>query len=82
VRPDESVAGGPIQGRRCPRWVFAFEQIHPALGGLGGAPLARAEQEPVEVMAHPAHEGQLDALLDHTWREMISGFAVGSYGSL
>lgn len=61
-----------------PRWAFAFEHVHPALGGYGLDALGRADSEVLEVMAHPT-DGQHDALAADPWRRALERFKLGSY---
>lgn len=70
--------GAPDRG---PLWAFAFEHVHPALGGSGPTALGWARRDAVEVMAHPAQAGQLAALRGETWAEMIGGLKLGSYST-
>jgi predicted glycoside hydrolase/deacetylase ChbG (UPF0249 family) len=71
-----------VPGRRSPRWAFAVQHVHPALGGTGAAIVALAGRDAVEVMTHPSHEGELAALLGDAWRELLKGLRMGSYASL
>lgn len=59
--------------------AIAFEHLHPALGGIGLAPLERSRVQPVEVMTHPQLQPQLDALLSHEWLTALAGLPLGSY---
>lgn len=61
-----------------PRWAFAFEHVHPALGGYGLDALGRAQSETLEVMAHPT-DGQQDALAGEPWRRALERVRLGSY---
>jgi chitin disaccharide deacetylase len=61
-----------------PRFAFAFEHVHPALGGYGLDALGRAHSEVLEVMVHPP-DGQQDALAADPWRRALERFRLGSY---
>jgi predicted glycoside hydrolase/deacetylase ChbG (UPF0249 family) len=67
---------------RAPSLTLAFERLHPALGGVGLAPLSRAHKTSLEVMSHPAQPGQLDALMSHDWRAAMARVPVGSFAVL
>jgi predicted glycoside hydrolase/deacetylase ChbG (UPF0249 family) len=61
-----------------PRYAFAFEHVHPALGGYGLDALGRASSDVLEVMVHPI-DGQHDALAGDPWRGALERFRLGSY---
>jgi predicted glycoside hydrolase/deacetylase ChbG (UPF0249 family) len=77
MRPDRSLRArvGPVS------LTFAFEHLHPALGGEGFSVLARAAVDLVEVMTHPAQPGQRDALSSEAWRVVLTHARVGSFAS-
>lgn len=89
IRPPLSVLDGgsavsrqPVPGRRSPRWALSLEQIRLDLGAEGAGVLTRADHDAIEVMTHPAENGQLRILLGHRWQEMIAGLRMGSYADL
>jgi predicted glycoside hydrolase/deacetylase ChbG (UPF0249 family) len=65
-----------------PDAALAFEHLHPALGGTGLAVLDRARTICIEVMTHPQHPSQLQALLDHEWRATLAALPLGGYADL
>ncbi len=67
---------------QAPELAVAFEQLHPAIGGAGLAPLRRAQTHALEVMTHPQLCAQLDALLSETWLTALAGLPLGSYRDL
>jgi predicted glycoside hydrolase/deacetylase ChbG (UPF0249 family) len=71
-----------VAGRRASRWAFAVQHVHPDLGGTDDAVLALAESDPVEVMTHPADDGELSALVGETWLGLLRAVRTGSYAEL
>jgi predicted glycoside hydrolase/deacetylase ChbG (UPF0249 family) len=62
--------------------TFAFEHLHPALGGEGFSALTHPAFEVIEVMAHPTGPGQRTALGSDVWRATLARLRTGSYASL
>lgn len=60
----------------------AFEQIHPALGGVGLGLLDFAEDHVLEVVAHVQDDGQRGALESRGWRAALGRQSLGSYREL
>jgi predicted glycoside hydrolase/deacetylase ChbG (UPF0249 family) len=65
-----------------PRLAFAFEHLHPERGGEGLATLQLARDQDVEVMTHPQHQAELDALLGEEWLGALDGLPRGSHADL
>jgi chitin disaccharide deacetylase len=65
-----------------PEVTLDFVDLHPALGGVGLAPLERALTDCVEVMCHPQQPAQLQALMSAEWRALIARLPVGSFAVL
>jgi predicted glycoside hydrolase/deacetylase ChbG (UPF0249 family) len=66
----------------CPELCFAFEHVHPSLGGDGLQALDRAGRGALEVMVHPQQERERAALLSVEWRSALSALKLGSYAQL
>jgi predicted glycoside hydrolase/deacetylase ChbG (UPF0249 family) len=66
----------------CPDLCFAFEHVHPALGGDGLEVLDHARRGSLEIMVHPQREGERNALFSAEWRGALSTLTVGSYADL
>jgi predicted glycoside hydrolase/deacetylase ChbG (UPF0249 family) len=65
-----------------PDLTFAFEQVHPALGGTGLDLLIRARTACIEVTTHPRRDVELEALLGSEWRETLAALPLGCYTDL
>ena len=64
---------------RSPDLCFAFEHVHPALGGAGLKALEPAQERTLEIMTHPQRKPEQQALLSPEWRDVLSTLTVGSY---
>jgi chitin disaccharide deacetylase len=64
---------------RSPDLCFAFEHVHPSLGGDGLAALESARQRTLEVMTHPQRKPEQEALMSAEWRTALSALTLGSY---
>jgi chitin disaccharide deacetylase len=65
-----------------PEMCFAFEDVHPLLGGAGLEALEHARRHSLEIMVHPKQEHERAALMSAQWREALSALTVGSYADL
>jgi len=66
----------------CPDLCFAFEHVHPALGGDGLKALDHAHRGSLEIMVHPQRESERIQLMSAEWRAALSRLTVGSYADL
>jgi predicted glycoside hydrolase/deacetylase ChbG (UPF0249 family) len=66
----------------CPDMCFAFEHVHPSLGGAGLEVLDHAHRHALEVMVHPRQERERAALISEDWLQALSALTVGSYDDL
>jgi len=66
----------------CPDLCFAFEQVHPSVGGDGLEALDHARTHSLEIMVHPQREAERTALLSAEWQRALSALTVGSYADL
>ncbi len=66
----------------CPDLCFAFEHVHPALGGVGLQALEHAREHPLEIMVHPRQQRERLALSSAEWRLALSTLRLGSYADL
>ena len=62
-----------------PDLCFAFEHVHPALGGAGLAALDHARDQTLEIMVHPQRASERTELSSEQWRTALSTLPVGSY---
>jgi chitin disaccharide deacetylase len=67
---------------RAPDLSFAFERVHPALGGAGLEALDRARSICVEVMTHPRQPSEMEVLRASEWRAALNSLPLGSYADL
>jgi chitin disaccharide deacetylase len=65
-----------------PDFCFAFEHVHPALGGDGLDVLDRARRSSLEIMVHPQRADERNELMSASWRAALSRLNVGSYADL
>jgi hypothetical protein len=61
---------------------FAFEDVHPSLGGVGLQALEHATEHTLEIMVHPRQDREHAALSSAGWREALSRLTLGSYADL
>jgi predicted glycoside hydrolase/deacetylase ChbG (UPF0249 family) len=64
---------------QCPDLCFAFEHVHPSLGGDGLEALEHARRRTLEIMVHPQRDPERAALLSAEWRAALSTLPLGSY---
>jgi chitin disaccharide deacetylase len=64
---------------RCPDLCFAFEHVHPSVGGNGLQALEHARRRTLEIMVHPQREPERTALMSADWRAALSTLTLGSY---
>jgi predicted glycoside hydrolase/deacetylase ChbG (UPF0249 family) len=64
---------------RSPDLCFAFEHVHPALGGHGLQALEPARRRTLEIMTHPQRKPEREALMSGEWRSVLSTLTLGSY---
>ena len=67
---------------RGPILSFAFEHVHPALGGAGLDAIELAHETNVEIMTHPQRVIETEALCSEEWRHALARVPVGSYADL
>jgi chitin disaccharide deacetylase len=67
---------------RAPDLSFAFERVHPAVGGIGLEVLDRARDVCVEVMTHPRKPSEGEVLLAPEWRATLDSLPLGCYADL
>jgi len=65
-----------------PELCFAFEHVHPSLGGDGLEVLDHALARSLEIMVHPQQERERSALCSSQWRAALDALRVGSYADL
>jgi predicted glycoside hydrolase/deacetylase ChbG (UPF0249 family) len=65
-----------------PETCFAFEDVHPSLGGAGLEALDYAYHHSLEIMVHPKQEAERAALMSASWRDALAALTVGSYADL
>ena len=62
---------------------FPLPRIHPDLGGTGiERAFGLALSDSVEIMVHPDHDATFDILVGAAWKEMLSGYRLGTYRDL
>ncbi len=64
---------------RSPELCFAFEHVHPSLGGEGLGALDHARHRTLEIMTHPQRKPEKEALMSAEWRAALSTLTLGSY---
>ncbi len=64
---------------RSPDLCFAFEHVHPSLGGDGLNALEPAHRRTLEIMTHPQRKPERQALMSAEWRTVLSTLTLGSY---
>lgn len=67
---------------RAPDLSFAFERLHPAVGGVGLEVLDRARGMCVEVMTHPRQSSEMEAMTDPQWRATLDSLPLGCYADI
>jgi predicted glycoside hydrolase/deacetylase ChbG (UPF0249 family) len=69
---------------RAPDLSFAFERVHPAVGGTGLEVLDRAREVCVEVMTHPhpRKPSETAVLFASEWRAVLDSLPLGCYADL
>jgi predicted glycoside hydrolase/deacetylase ChbG (UPF0249 family) len=65
-----------------PELCFAFEHVHPWLGGDGLQALEHSRHRSLEIMVHPQKERERTALMSAQWRDALAALTVGSYADL
>jgi predicted glycoside hydrolase/deacetylase ChbG (UPF0249 family) len=64
---------------RSPELCFAFEHVHPSVGGIGLDALEPARGRTLEIMTHPQRKPERAALMSAEWRTALSVLTLGSY---
>lgn len=68
------------EGFAAPDITLELHRLHPALGGAGLEPLARARSQTIELVTHPYADRA--ALESDAWRELVASLRLGSYRDL